>query len=184
LRAGRDDAYQPKSVSFPGHRCHQRYALIGFDFALYLSGPISLAHAILRHRVFDLGVIFRWGLQYALARRVLVSAVPVLAAIFLADLLIHGDQPILVVFRSRWWMHLILAGFAALAYVRRRNWLDALDGRSFREQYDAQRILREVVEEVRAAKSFEQEATGVVSRIEAARDPATPIGLVATATSA
>jgi len=36
--------------------------------------PLSFAYAILRHRVFDVGVMLRQGLQYALARRVLVGA--------------------------------------------------------------------------------------------------------------
>ncbi|MGH9579586.1 MAG: PDZ domain-containing protein, partial [Terriglobales bacterium] len=43
---------------------------------LYLAFPLSFAYAILRHRVFDLGVIVRRGLQYALARGVLLIAVP------------------------------------------------------------------------------------------------------------
>jgi eukaryotic-like serine/threonine-protein kinase len=140
-------------------------------FALYLTGQVCFAYAVLRHRVFDLGVILRRGLQYALARRLLVSAVPLLAAIFLTDLLLHGDQPILSVFRARGWMYAALTAFAAVAYARRQNWLDALDRRFFRERYDARRLLREVVEEVRAARSFEQEASRVVARIEAALHP-------------
>jgi eukaryotic-like serine/threonine-protein kinase len=140
-------------------------------FAVYLAGPVSLAYAVLRHRVFDLGVILRRGLQYALARRLLVSAVPVLAAVFLLDLLLHGDQPVLAVFRARGWMYAALAGLAAIAYTRRQNWLDALDRRFFREHYDARRLLREVVEEIHVAKTFEQEAPCVVTRIEAALHP-------------
>jgi tRNA A-37 threonylcarbamoyl transferase component Bud32 len=145
--------------------------LLSLLFTLYLAGPISFAYAILRHRVLDLGLILRRGLQYALARRLLVSAVPVLAAIFLADLLLHGDQPIVAVFRARGWMYVALAALAAIAYTRRQNWLEALDRRFFREQYDARRLLREIVEEVRVARSFEQEAPRVVTRIEAALHP-------------
>lgn len=139
--------------------------------ALYLAFPLSFAYAILRHRVFDLGVIVRQGLQYALARRLLVSAMPVLAGILLLDLLLHGDQPILVVFRARGWMYAVLAALAAIAYTRRQQWLEALDRRFFREHYDAQRLLREVVEEVREAQSFERMAPRVVARIEAALHP-------------
>jgi hypothetical protein len=46
----------------------------------YLAFPVSLAHAILRHRLFDIRVMVRQGLQYALARRVVVSAGPAVAA--------------------------------------------------------------------------------------------------------
>jgi eukaryotic-like serine/threonine-protein kinase len=139
--------------------------------ALYLAGPISFAYAVLRHRVLDLGLILRRGLQYALARRVLISAVPALGAIFLADLMLHANQPILTVFRSRGWMYATLAAMALLGYARQRSWLESLDRRFFREQYDARRLLREVVEEVRATRSFEQEASSVVTRVEAALHP-------------
>ncbi len=60
---------------------------------LYLAFPAAMAHAILRHRLFDIGVMIRQGLQYALARRALVSAPPAVAGLLLLDLLIHRDQP-------------------------------------------------------------------------------------------
>ncbi len=140
-------------------------------FALYFAFPFSFAYVILRHRVFDLGIILRQSLQYALARRLLLSAVPALAVIFLADLLLHGNQPILTVFRARGWMYGLLAGLAVVAYARRDQWLETLDRRFFRERYDARRLLREVAEEVHVAQSFEHEAPRVVARIEAALHP-------------
>ncbi len=138
---------------------------------LYQAFPVSWAYAILRHRLFDVRVVIRQGLQYALARRLLVSAVPALAGILLLDLLLHGDQPILAVFRARGWMYAALAALAAVAYAQRQRWLEALDRRFFRERYDAQRLLRDVVEETRTAQSFEQQTPRVVARIEAALHP-------------
>jgi eukaryotic-like serine/threonine-protein kinase len=151
---------------------------------LFLAFPLSFAYAILRHRLFDLGVIVRRGLQYTLARGVLLTAVPVLGVAFLTDLLLHGQQPLLEILRARGWIHIVLIGLAATAYVRRQNWLEALDRRFFRERYDAQRLLREVVEEIRKERSFERVAPHVAARIEAAlhcefagllvRDPGAP----------
>jgi hypothetical protein len=137
----------------------------------YLAFPVSFAFAILRHRVFDLGLILRRGLQYALARRVLLTAVPALAILLLADLLAHGQQPLLDILRERGWIYVVLGGAAAAAYVQRQRWLEALDRRFFRERYDAQRLLREVVEEIREARSFEQVAPHAVQRVEAALHP-------------
>jgi hypothetical protein len=74
-----------------------------------LALPTSFAYAILRHRLFDVGYIIRRGLQYALARRVLVSAVPALAAIFLADLWFHRQVPLVDVLRARGWVYAGLA---------------------------------------------------------------------------
>jgi tRNA A-37 threonylcarbamoyl transferase component Bud32 len=135
---------------------------------LFPAFPLSFAYAILRHRVFDLGVIVRRGLQYTLARGVLLTAVPVLGLALLADLLLHGQQPLLEILRARGWIYVVLGGVAATAYVKRQNWLEALDRRFFRERYDAQRLLREVVEGVREERSFERVAPHVVARIEAA----------------
>lgn len=138
---------------------------------LFMAFPLSFAYAILRHRLFDIRVMIRQGAQYALARGVMLSLVPVLAVVLLADLLLHGDQPLIAILGARGWVYGALVGVAALAHTKRRQWLEALDRRFFRDRYDAQRLLREVVEEVRQAGSFERVAPLVVARIEAAFHP-------------
>jgi hypothetical protein len=106
-----------------------------------------------------------------LARRLLHSALPVLSPVLLLDFLLHGDQPILAVLRMRGWMYAALATLAAIAYTQQQKWLEALDRRCFRERHDAERLLREVVEEARAAQNFDGIAPRVVARIEAALHP-------------
>lgn len=138
---------------------------------LYQAFPLSWAYAILRHRLFDVRVILRQGLQYALARGVLLTVVPSFGILLLGDLLLHGQQPLLEILRARGWIYVVLAGLAVLAYMKRQNWLEALDRRFFRERYDAQRLLREVVEQVREARNFEREAPRVAARIETALHP-------------
>lgn len=138
---------------------------------LFLIFPVAFAYAILRHRVFDLGVLIRQGLQYGLARGFLFALVPALAAIFVLDLLLHADQPLVAILQARGWVYAVLGGLALVAHVQRQRWLTALDRRFFRERYDAQRLLREVVEEVRGGRSFEKSAPRVVAEIEAALHP-------------
>ncbi len=130
--------------------------------------PLAIAYAILRHRAFDISVVIRQGLKYAAARRTLTALLPVLAAILAADLLLHGDQPLAAVLRERGWIYAVVGAAALLARRRQREWLEALDRRFFREQYDAQQLLREVAEQVREAVGFEQAAARVAARIEAA----------------
>jgi len=145
------------------------YLFVGsFFFVVY---PITFAYVVLRHRFFDVRVMIRQGLQYAMARRIVLAAVPVLAAILVADLLLHGDQPLLAVVKARGWVYVVLGGLAAVAHARRNQWLETLDRRFFRERYDAQRLLREVAEEVREAQSIERVAPRAVARIEAAVHP-------------
>jgi len=138
---------------------------------LFLPFPLSITYAILHHRLFDIRLMIRQGLQYALARRAVLSLVPGLAVILLADLFLHSDLPLINILRARGWIYGVVGGLALLAYSRRKPWLEALDRRFFREHYDAQRLLREVVEEVREAGSFERVSPRVVARIGAALHP-------------
>jgi tRNA A-37 threonylcarbamoyl transferase component Bud32 len=144
---------------------------LAFTGVLFLVLPCSWAYAILRHRLFDIGVILRRGLQYALARRVLLTAVPALAGLLVLDLLLHANQPLLEILRARGWVYVVLGAAAAIAYVKRQSWLEDLDRRFFRERYDAQRLLREVVEQLRGSRSFEDVAPQVVARIDTALHP-------------
>src|SRR5437588_2334234 len=61
---------------------------------LLLPLPFCIAYAILRHRVFDIRVIIRQGLQYAAARGLLLSLTPLCGAALAVDLVLHGDQPL------------------------------------------------------------------------------------------
>jgi eukaryotic-like serine/threonine-protein kinase len=146
----------------------------GFPFfilALTLTCPLAFTYSILRHRAFDIQVIIRQGLQYALARRAVLGLVPALAAMLIVDLAINSRQPLVVILRSRGWVYALLGGLAVLIYARRRQWLESLDRRFFRDRYNAQRLLREIVEEIRQARAFERVAPRVAARIEAALHP-------------
>jgi serine/threonine-protein kinase len=52
-----------------------------------------------------------------------------------------------------------------IVYWKRREWLERIDHRFFRDRYDAQRVLQEVVLDVKEAQSLEQAAPAVVKRI-------------------
>ena len=144
---------------------------IATGWVLFLAFPFSFAYAILRHRLFDIRVMLRRGLQYALARGVLVSAVPAFAGILVLDLAVHGNQPLVDIMRERGWVYLAVGGLALVAQARRKQWLEGLDRRFFREHYDAQRLLRDIVEEIRQAGSLDRVAPRAVASIEAALHP-------------
>jgi len=135
--------------------------------ALFLV-PLSFAYAVVRHRVLGIPQLLRLGLQYAFARKLLLSLVPLLAGMLILDLLLHADQPLIDVLRARGWAYGALGGLALVTHTQRQRWLGLLDRTFFRERYDAHRLLGEVVEEVRQAGSFEQVAPRAVARIEVA----------------
>jgi tRNA A-37 threonylcarbamoyl transferase component Bud32 len=138
---------------------------------LYSACPVSLAYAILRHRVLDISVIVRQGLQYALARGGVIGFVPALAAVFVADLALNSEQRVSDIFRSRGWFYALAAVLALVAYWKRQEWLQAIDRRFFRERYSAQQLLRDVVGQIRTAPDFNHAASAVVERIGAAFHP-------------
>ncbi len=130
--------------------------------------PLSFAYAILKQRLFDVRVIIRRGLQYALARNFL-RAIPVfVGGLLVLDLIFHGSQPLFGVLKARGAAYVAIAALAGLAYVQRQSWLSALDRRFFRDKYDAHRLFREIVEEIRHGTSVEQVAPSVVSRVTSA----------------
>ena len=54
---------------------------------------------------------------------------------------------------------------AGLAYAQRQTWLSELDRRFFRDQYDAQTLFKQVMDDIRRAANVEEVSTSVVSRV-------------------
>jgi serine/threonine-protein kinase len=133
--------------------------------------PLSFSYAVLRHRLFGVGLIIRQGVRYALARRLLLSVVPALAALMLIDVYVNRDRVIQQQVAARAPLYGLAAVFALLAVRQRQRWLVALDRRFFRERYDAQRLLRDVVEDVKRSQGLAEAAPFLVGQIAAALHP-------------
>jgi serine/threonine-protein kinase len=127
--------------------------------------PISFAYAILKQRLFDLRVIIRRGVQYALARRVLLGIPVVAIGLLVGTVIAQGRQPLFSVLKTHAASYVAVAALAALASTQRQKWLSALDRRFFRDKYDAQQLFREIVEDIRRAESVEEVAPVVVGRV-------------------
>ncbi len=141
---------------------------IAMIFSLF---PVCFAYSILRHRLLDIRVIVRRGLQYTLARGTILALGPALGILLALDLSLNRRQTVAEIFGSRGWIYGGLGLLALVAYKRRKAWLETLDKRFFREQYNSQRILAGILDDIREAKSFERVAPRVVSRIESALHP-------------
>jgi hypothetical protein len=144
---------------------------MGWLVPLLVAVPVSFGYAILRHRLFDVRLILRRGVQYALARRLLLSLAPALLLGMAVDLYVHRDEPMRDVVAARALAYLVASAAAILAQSRRQRWLDALDRRFFRERYDAQRILRQVADDIKDSGGIERASAQVVAQIEVALHP-------------
>ena len=138
---------------------------------VFLAMPASFAYAILRHRLFDVPLIVRQGLRYALARRSLDSLIPLLGALLVFDALAHRDQPLVSLVQTRWWWYLPIGATLLVVRARRERWLTGLDRRFFRERYDAQRLLTSIADQVARARSLEAVAPAIVHQIDEALHP-------------
>jgi tRNA A-37 threonylcarbamoyl transferase component Bud32 len=139
---------------------------------VFLAVPASFAYAILRHRLFDLSLIVRQGVRYALARRLLDGLIPVLGALLVLDLLLlHRHQSLLATLQTRWWLYALIGAALVLARSRREHWLRDLDGRFFRERYDAQRLLRNIAQQISSARSFDAVVPSVAQQLDQALHP-------------
>lgn len=143
--------------------------LIGTLLALAI--PLSFTYAILRHRLFDVAVIIRQGVRYALARGVLVSLVPALAVVVVADLLMHRSDTLATTLSARGWVYAVIGGIVFVAQQQRVAWLDALDRRFFRERYDAQQLLRQLATDLQDRADVRHVASRVVAQIQTALHP-------------
>jgi hypothetical protein len=129
-----------------------------------LAAPAWTAYAVLVHQALDVRLVVRRAVRYAFERQVVVAvcALPFIALIFklwerrdqsVATLFVSSDGVVMAV--------LAAAGFLALRY--RRTALDKIDRRFFREQYDARRILGQLVDECRRAAN-RRDLAGILRR--------------------
>jgi hypothetical protein len=116
--------------------------------------PVVTAYAVLVQDALDLRLVVRKAIRYALARYsvLAITLVPfVLSALFLirhrdesiSEILVSGKLPVFFIF----------GGLGVALLISRHRVLRAIDKRFFREQYDAYRILHDVVEQSRVVSS-------------------------------
>jgi len=138
---------------------------------VFLAMPASFTYAILRHQLFDISLIVRQGIRYALARRFVTALIPILGAVLLIDVLVHRAQPLVAIVRSRWWWFTLVGAALLVVRSRREGWLKRIDRRFFRERYDAQRLLTSIAQQITRASSFDAVAPSVTQQVAEALHP-------------
>ena len=131
--------------------------------------PLSFAYAIVKHRVFDITVVIRRGLQYLLAKNALRGLLLLPAAGLAYGLVVH-DQPIGQLLRTHSaYIYLLAAGIVSLLFrTQLSHWLDR---RFFREAYDRERILLSLIQDVEKLESASSVSKLVSQELESAFHP-------------
>jgi GAF domain-containing protein len=132
--------------------------------------PIAMAYAVLKHRVLDIRVAIRRGVQYLLAQRALqvATALPFFALVYI--LIRHRDLTLaeLATQTSGYLFWLALAAFV----LRFRTPIQrTLDRRFFREEYDRERLMMKMLDESRRVESLCELSRLVSETVVAAMHP-------------
>ena len=132
---------------------------------------ICVAYAVLKQRLFQVRLIVRQSLQYAVARGALLIPIPVVAGIIVFDLIAHRDKPFGVLLSAHGWAYALMVVVGVVAHAKQSQWMELLDRRFYREHYNAQQLLRQTVDEIRTASNLPEVAPKTVARIEQALHP-------------
>jgi hypothetical protein len=134
-------------------------------------GSALYAYAVVRHRLFNIRVLVRRSLQYALARGTLfvLMSLPVLGLVLF--LYAHRADSLAVLLTGMPALYIVLIPSLFVVIRYRRRVLEWLDRRFFREQYDARRLLLHVVSMIRGGSDLLTLARAALDEIDRALHP-------------
>ena len=132
--------------------------------------PISVGYAVLKHRLFDVQIVIRRGLQYLFARQVLriILALPLAALVW--TIIVKRDLPLTVILTSNPFL-LVLIAAVGLSLKFRRQLTQWIDRRFFREAYNQERILLNLIQKIKELDSMPELSRLVSKEVEAAMHP-------------
>lgn len=143
-----------------------------FSELIYITIPVTLGYTIVRHRLFDVRVIVRRGVQYALAQRALTVLVVAPLAWLVLTALVNTHLTIRELFLTNP-LSVALGIFAALALRFRAPLQQWIDRRFFRDQYDRERLLIGLPEQLKQQPSLDALTELVTQEVTAALHPKT-----------
>jgi GAF domain-containing protein len=134
--------------------------------------PFSLGYAVLKHRALGIGVVVRQGVKYLLARNVLqfILLLPVLGLVL--PIFSDPNRTVAQLFlQDSLYLNLFLLLSLGLSLRHRRQLRTWIDRRFFREAYNEERILLDVIERIKELDDISEIARLVSTQVDAALHP-------------
>ncbi|HEX7956333.1 MAG TPA: hypothetical protein VF508_05280, partial [Pyrinomonadaceae bacterium] len=140
--------------------------------ALQLLVPVAFAYAIVRHQVIPVSLIVRRSIQYLLAKNALRLLLLLPAAGLVVSVALDPTRSVAdVLLRNSTYFYALALAAVALGLVFRRGLNEWVDRKFFREQFDQEKILRGLVEEVKGLDSIPEMSRRVSEQVERAVHP-------------
>jgi predicted Ser/Thr protein kinase len=134
-------------------------------------GSALFAYAVVRHRMFNIRVLVRRSIQYALARGTLLVLMSLPVVGLVVYLYAHREDSLAELLTGRPAIYLLLIVPLALVVRYRKRLLESLDRKFFREQYDARQLLLHVVSIIRGGSDMLILSRAAVDEIDKALHP-------------
>jgi tRNA A-37 threonylcarbamoyl transferase component Bud32 len=143
-----------------------------FDNISLILLPLTFGYCVIKHRVLGIDFVFRRGLQYLLAKNslrllLLLPWIPLASTI-----LLHPDMSFKDLFFSSsvpFYAGTSLAAGVSMAY--RKRLMHVLDRRFFRESYDREQMLLDLVDEMNSAGTVPELSALIQAKVVAAFHP-------------
>ncbi len=132
--------------------------------------PLSVAYAVVKHRVFDVKVAIRRGIQYLLAKRALQVLLAFPSAALLYTLVAYRHRTIaeLVTGTTAYLYWILALGLSLKFRSPIARWLDQ---KFFREQYDSEQIVLNLVDDLARFDSVDEMTGFVFQQLERSLHP-------------
>jgi eukaryotic-like serine/threonine-protein kinase len=147
------------------------YVPIAFLAMLFI--PAAVAMAVWKEQLFDIRVLVRRGLQYLFARAAMRTLLAMPVALLAFSILSNPNRTVAqILTQGSGWINIALVGAIALALQSRQKLQTTLDRRFFREAYEQEQVLANLIDEVRQRASLSEVATLVSARVDSVLHPA------------
>jgi hypothetical protein len=134
--------------------------------------PFSFAYAIARHQVIPVSLIVRRSLQYLLAKNALRVLLLLPVAGLLLSIALDPSRSVAdILLRNSTYFYALAVAAVALGLVFRRRLNEWVDRKFFREQYNQEKILRGLVDEIKGLDSMAEMSRRVSEQVERAIHP-------------
>jgi hypothetical protein len=132
--------------------------------------PLSIGYAVLKHRAFDVNVVIRRGLQHLFAKQGLqvILALPIAGLLY--TIIVNRNLPLTAILTGNPLL-LVLIAAAGLSLKFRRQVIQWIDRRFFREAYSQEQILLNLIDKIKALDSMQELSRLVSKEVESALHP-------------